>query len=439
MEFIYSLLYTITLLCAAPWYLWRYRDSRQLGAWLRERLGWLPARFQQKTTGAIWVHAVSVGETLAAASLVRELRNRFPERPIFMSHVTPTGRAAGEKSIPWVDGRFYLPFDWKFAVRRVLRLLRPQALLILETELWPNLILEAHRAGTKVLIANARLSDRSSRGYARAPFLVRRLLEGVDAILAQSERDARRFRALGAPPGRVVTAGNIKFDAAPPAISQLARDCRQALLQLERTPAVIAASTMPGEEPLLLNAWQQIIKAFPRAFLILAPRHPPRAGQVQELLEASDLKTVRRTALPSTGMEQALQGADVLILDTVGELAGLFSIADLVVMGGTFVPTGGHNLIEPSRFGVPVIFGPSMHNFRDIATLFLGAQAGVQVKDSASLARTATALLRASDQRALIGRAAEQLVRENTGATRRILAAVQSALGATGANAGEGA
>lgn len=432
MEFIYSLLYTIVLLGAAPWYLWRYRGSSQLGAWLRERMGRLPADFRQNEAGAIWVHAVSVGETLAAASLVGELRALYPGRRVFMSHVTPTGRAAGEKSIPSLDGRFYLPFDWKFAVGRVLRLLRPQALLILETELWPNLILEAHRYGVKVVIANARLSDRSTLGYARLRFFMRRLLDGVDRILAQSEQDARRFLALGAPPGRVVVAGNIKFDAAPPAQTQLAEKCRLALAYLERKPVVIAASTMPGEEPLLLDAWQQIRGEFPRGFLILAPRHPPRAAQVQELLEARQLKTVRRTSLPSSGMEQALQDTDVLMLDTVGELAGLFAVADLVVMGGTFVPTGGHNLIEPARYGVPVLFGPSMHNFRDIAALFLAAQAGVQVEDSAELARAAAGLLRSAERRAALGQAARHLVSENTGATGRILSSVQSMLSAAG-------
>jgi 3-deoxy-D-manno-octulosonic-acid transferase len=311
------------------------------------------------------------------AGLVQEMQRTFPGRKIFLSHVTPAGREAGEARLPSVAGRFYLPLDWGWAVRRALARLQPSLLVMVETELWPNLLRAAQRAGTRVVLVNARLSVRSLRGYKLVRPFMRRVLADVDAICAQSETDAERYRQLGAAPSRVRMAGNLKFDARPPQLSEFARAMKAALHKTRRGPVLVAASTMPGEEPLVLEAWDLIQARYRQALLILAPRHPARFNEVGQYLERTGRAVVRRTALNAEQQElsQKLAPAAILLLDTIGELAGIFEVADLVFIGGSLVPTGGHNLLEAAYWGKVITFGPHMENFRDIAKLFLDAGA----------------------------------------------------------------
>jgi 3-deoxy-D-manno-octulosonic-acid transferase len=214
--FLYSLVFTLGVVLAVPYYIWRYRKSSLLRKSWRERLGSLRAEYRQERRGAIWTHAVSVGETLAVAGLVRALQERYPERKIFLSHTTPTGRDTGEKRLPGVAGRFYLPLDWGLCTRRALHCIKPELLIVVETELWPNLLRTAHRSGARVVLVNARISDQSFPGYRFFRFLMRRIFENVDSIFAQTPRDADRLRAIGAAPDRVIVAGNLKFDGRPP-------------------------------------------------------------------------------------------------------------------------------------------------------------------------------------------------------------------------------
>jgi 3-deoxy-D-manno-octulosonic-acid transferase len=423
MHFLYSLLFTLGVIVTAPYYLWRLRGSLTSVSDWRERFGFLPGRFQQGERGAIWVHAVSVGETLAIAGLVRELERRYPERKIFVSHVTTAGREAGESRLPAVAGRFLLPLDWSVCVRRVLRRIRPALLVVVETELWPNLICQARLFGTRVVLVNGRISDRSFPRYRWVRPFMRRVLADLDCVCAQSEVDAGRFCSLGAAKDRVVVSGNLKFDAQPPQLGDFAPRLGQALADAERAPIVVAASTMPGEEKLLLPAWEAVRRQHPRALLILAPRHPARFEEVAALFVASNLTFIRRTSLASEPRQLISQiaPADILLLDTIGELAGIFELADAVFMGGSLVPTGGHNLLEPAYWGKAIFFGPHMHNFRDIAQLFLQNDAAVQVSDAGELARALLELLSSPERRQRLGQAARKVLDEQRGATERVL------------------
>jgi len=425
---IYSLLFSLGVVLAAPYYLWRLRGKIISGGSWRERFGFLPALFQQAGRGAIWVHAVSVGETLAVVGLVRELQQRYPERKIFMSHVTPAGREAGESRLPGLTGRFYLPLDWRSCVRRALDRIQPSLLLVAETELWPNLLRAAREGGAHVVLVNARLSDRSFRRYQLIQPFMRRVLENVDQVCAQSAADAERFRSLGARPETVVVTGNMKFDCAPPQSGELPELLGKGLQHAQRSPVIVAASTMPAEEAQLLLAWEEIRRRHPRALLILAPRHPARFESVGQLLARTGRSFLRRTALERDGNRLAAQLVvpEVLVLDSIGELTGIFQLADVVIMGGSLVPTGGHNLLEPAFWRKPILFGPHMENFRDMAELFLRRGAAVQVCSPEELARVANQLLEDSARRRELGEAAKQVLEQESGATQRILALVRA-------------
>ena len=427
MYLIYSMLFSVGVILTAPFYWWRKGRAQGRGHWA-ERFGRIP--FLEAGPGAIWVHAVSLGETLAVAGLIQEMQKAFPARKIYLSHVTPAGREAGEKRLPSIAGRFYIPLDWRWAARRALARIKPSLLVIVETELWPNLLRAAQEAGTRVVMVNARMSKRSLRGYLLARPFMRRVIADVDMICAQTVEDAERFRQLAAKPERVMMAGNLKFDAQPPQLGEFARTMKAALRHAQRGPVLVAASTMPGEEPLVLEAWDLIQARYPKALLILAPRHPARFEEVSRDLSQAQRGFVRRTAMP--GDEQALSrqlaSTAILLLDTIGELAGVFELADMVFIGGSLVPTGGHNVLEPAYWSKVIAFGPHMENFRDIAKLFLDAGAAIQVGSPEELAH-ATWLLENKEARERLGASAREVLEQNSGATARTLEVLRKYLG----------
>jgi 3-deoxy-D-manno-octulosonic-acid transferase len=431
MYLIYSLLFTLGVLLTAPYYLWKRRDELAGRRW-RERFGLLPESFRQAERGAIWVHAVSVGETLAVVRLARDLQALFPDRKIFLSSVTPAGRAAGEIRLPSVAGHFFLPMDWRGAVRAALERIRPALLVIAETELWPNLLRAAREFGARIILINARLSTRSFRRYRLLRPVMRRVLEHVDVICAQTEADAERFRHLGAAPERIVLSGNLKFDSEPPRFAPFPRLLERAFGAAGRGPILIAASTMPGEEPIVLQAWSKVRREYPRALLVLAPRHPARFNEVAQILTGSGCSYARRTLLASQEPEISSQVAapEVLLLDTIGELAGILELAEVVFMGGSLVPTGGHNILEAAYWAKPVVFGPHMENFQDIARLFLEAKACVQVQDGEEFAESVLKLFgdRAAAER--LGQRGKQVLEKQAGATARVLEQIQRLLSA---------
>jgi 3-deoxy-D-manno-octulosonic-acid transferase len=356
------------------------RNRAYLGT-LGERCGAIPSSWQQTVSGAIWLHAVSVGEILAAVPLIEEVRRRTPGTPVFVSTNTLAGREIAEKRLAGlVGGIFFAPLDFVWSVRRVLRRLRPSVVVILETEIWPSLFRESKRIGCGLILVNGRISDRAFPRYRRWAPIFSEILALCDKILAQSDEMKTRFEASGAPPGRVAAAGNLKYDLAPPAISESSPAL--AFIKADSTgPLWIAASTSAderiAEEDFVIAAQRTL----PEWRLIIAPRKPERFGNVAGLLEQSGLRWTRRSALDDPG-------ADILLLDSIGELGALFPYATVVFMGGTLADRGGHNILEPAVFGKPIIVGPHMENFREIADYFgrhdalLQITSGDQLRDA---------------------------------------------------------
>lgn len=416
------LVYSVALALLALGYLPVFLVRKVWGAGyplaLRERLGFVPvtpgpARF--------WVHAVSVGEVMAAVPLVRALRARWPGVEVVVSTVTATGARVARERLPEAAALFVLPLDLPGATRRAVRRVRPRCFIALETEIWPNLLRALREAGVPATVANGRISDRSYRGYQRVRCLLGRVLDHVALFAMQSEESARRIATLGARPERVVVTGNLKMET-PAAGAGTAAPWRR-LLGLDPGPVWVAGSTHRGEDEQVLEAFLAVRSAVSGLRLVLAPRHPERAPEVEALVVSRGLTAVRRSRVG------AGPPGEVVLLDTVGELATLYAAADVIFVGGSLVPAGGHNVIEPALCGKPVVFGPHMANFRDAAALLLGAGGAVQVPDARGLAGTVRGLLEDPEAREAIGRAARRAVEAHQGACGRTVAALERVLG----------
>jgi 3-deoxy-D-manno-octulosonic-acid transferase len=384
---------------------------------LRERLGFVrlspgPERF--------WVHAVSVGEVMAAIPLVQALRARWPDTEIVISTVTATGAEVARSRLPEAAATFAFPVDLAGAARRAVARVRPRCFIALETELWPNLLRTLARAGIPAVLANGRISDRSYGRYRLVRGLFRRVLDHVTLFAMQSAEGARRIIDLGAPAERVIVTGNLKMEL--PAPRESGRELWRRLLGLDQDPVWVVGSTHRGEDEPVLDVFARLRGEGLRLRLILAPRHPERASEVEQLARARDLRVVRRSRLGSdtTG--------EVIILDTVGELASLYAVADVIFVGGSLVPVGGHNVIEPALSAKPVIFGPHMMNFREAASLLLTAGGAVQVSDAAGLEAALRSLLADDSLREIRGRSAWEAVRAHQGACARTIGALETVL-----------
>jgi len=426
-------LYQAGLLAAAtaasPVLLARMAATGKYRAGLGQRLGRYPAGLAE--VGArrpLWVHAVSVGETVAALPLLSALAARRPDVPLVVSTVTPTGQATARERAREARAVFYFPFDLAAPVGRALETVRPRAVLLMETEIWPVFLLEAARRGVPVGIVNGRISDRSFRRYRLVRPLVARCLRALAFVGAQSPLDAERFVALGAAPARVVVTGNLKVDqaAAPPKPGAATPASLEAALALPPSPRLLAGSTHRGEERAVLDAFVRLRAAVPDLRLILAPRHPERLCEVARLLDEGGFRWARRSERPGTAVAPA---PDVILVDTIGELAALYGIADLAFVGGTLVETvGGHNLLEPAAHARAPLHGPHVHNFREIARALAEAGGAVPVADAPGLAEAAAALLADPGRRAALGARARGVVEAGRGATARTLELVESAL-----------
>jgi 3-deoxy-D-manno-octulosonic-acid transferase len=413
MYFAYSFLSAAVLVAVTPWLAWQaVRHGKYRHRW-QERLGTLPAALAGTGAPTLWLHAVSVGEVLSAAPLVALLRREHPDWRLVVSTTTRTGRDMAESRLAGIAGVFYFPLDFAWVVRRVLRHLRPALLVIVETEIWPNVTRLCRAHGVGVVLVNARISDRSYPRYLRVRRWLARVLADFDRLCAQSEDTAARLRALGAPADRVVVTGSLKFDV--PALAP--RDVADVAARLVGRPVLLAASTLKGEDEILLETLQHLRATTPDALLVLAPRHPERFDSVVALAERSGARVVRRTRLA------AAPGApfDVLVLDTIGELAALCEQATVVFVGGSLVPAGGHNILEPARFGRPIVVGPSMSNFAEIARIFLDAHAMVQVPDAAAAQRELIALFADAPRRHALGEAARAVLDRHRGAVDRTM------------------
>ncbi|GAB7027906.1 3-deoxy-D-manno-octulosonic acid transferase [Geotalea toluenoxydans] len=412
--FLYNLLAVISIPFVVSYHLYRSISRGRKTAFI-ERFGFIPASELKTLAGSevIWLHAVSVGETIAAVPLVKALRQRYPRKKIVVSNVTETGREVAEK-IAGVDLCIYFPFDYPFAVAGALNRVRPSLVLIMETEIWPNFIRKARALHIPVVLVNGRISDRSFRRYLKLSWFFGPVLRLLSAICMQSGEDARRIQAVGALPAQVQVTRNLKYDIAVPTRSVTEREQIKASYCLPGDVLIFTAgSTHEGEEMPVIAAYQAAQTGDKGLVMVLVPRHPERARQVAGLLAAAGISYRFRSALHEN--EGALAAGEVLLVDTVGELLNLYAVSDLVFVGGSLVPTGGHNVLEPAALSVPVIFGPHMDNFREISALVLAGGAGIRVADGDELAAQLQALLKDSGRRRQMGACGAMLIAENSG------------------------
>jgi 3-deoxy-D-manno-octulosonic-acid transferase len=434
---LYSLLTTVGILLLSPYFLVRglihgkYLDN------IPERLGWRFPPMLRAISAAgekersIWIHAVSVGELLAVVPLAKQLKQRYPERRLVVSTTTATGQKLARERMDFADAMLYFPLDWKGPVRRALAATHAAIVIIVETEIWPNFLRECRRADVPVIFVNGRLSERSFRGYRRAFFwsagllrgFVKRALDDATLFLMQSDQDAARLLALGAPRQQVLVTGNLKYDLAEPPESALSNWLAQEFQRNHRGPVVIAGSVTANEEVLVLQAFAEVEREFPNAQLILAPRKPEQFDNAAEIVARSGHKLRRRReiTLNGAGNSAPADSRTVILLDSLGELASLYRLADAVFVGGSLVPVGGHNILEPAAFGKAPVYGPSMENFREMAANFVAAGAGIQVRTAEELGDAWCGLLREPQRAARMGTAARKMVDQNRGATNRVL------------------
>ncbi len=404
----------------------RVSKNRTYRSHFGERLGFLPRVFTRTEPKSIWLHAVSVGEVASAVPLIQHLRSNQPKIPIYLSTSTVAGRRAAERQIAsLVNGIFYAPLDFVFCIRRVLHILRPALLIILETEIWPNLYAETRRSGAQIAIVNGRISDRTWPKYLAAKSFFHPILMLVNTVAAQSFIDLERYAQLGIPRSRVQNLGNLKYDAALAPIH----------LNLPTFGAEkiwVAASTVGpnergsirrhavDEDELVLQIFRRLAPEFPRLLLILAPRQPARFDAVAEKLASSHIPFVRRSASSKNSESVTLPLPGVLLLDTIGELSATYSLADVVFVGGSLAPRGGHNILEPAAAGAPVIVGPHMENFAAITNDFLESSAIIQIPESSALLPAVRELLKDPERSRELGRHAQSVARQQSGATARI-------------------
>jgi 3-deoxy-D-manno-octulosonic-acid transferase len=422
LDMIIYFLYDALLLLAAPiitgYYLIKSL-KRGRSAALASRFGFLSSEERGKIAGCetIWVHAVSVGETNAVKSLLKAIKERYPQKKIVLSNVTETGRSVSLK-INEADLCIYFPFDYGFAVNRVMKAVDPAAVIIVETEIWPNFLKEARRRAIPVILVNGRISDRSFRRYMCLGWVFRRVLADFSSFCMQTDEDARRIVAMGARPSSVHVTKNLKYDMP---VVRMSPETLQSLRKTYHIPisasVFTAGSTHQGEEELVVNTYKNLLRGNGDLVLVLAPRHPERVGRVSEILQKEGISFILRSALES--QDSLLQSGQALLLDTVGELMNLYALSDLVFVGGSMVPVGGHNLLEPASLSVPVLFGPYMNNFKEIASLIVKFNGGVQVDDEADLTSAAGTLLGDDAKRGEMGENGARLLEENSGSTER--------------------
>ncbi len=424
--FLYSLVLAAGMLLSLPYWLYQILRHGKYRTGFAARLGRVPARLAAASAGPgtnriIWVHAVSVGEVLAVSGLVEQMRRSLPRHRVLVSTTTDTGQELARKRFG-EENVFYFPLDFAFAIRPYLQALRPELAVLAETEFWPNFLHLAHTSGAHVAVVNARISDRSWPSYRRFRWALRRMLAHVDIFLAQTPEDAARLQSIGAEPGRLQVTGNLKFDVSLPSPPPIIKSLRHALAVEDAGPVLVCGSTVEGEEPVLLKAFENVRVGHPRAVMILAPRHPERFDEVAILLQQLGMPSHRR----SRWAGEPLAGA-VLLVDSIGELAALYALADVAFVGGSLVPRGGHNIIEPAQHGVAIVTGNHTENFRDIVALFQSRDA-VRVVTLAELPLTLMQLLADDGEREALGRRAQETMQSQTGATARTLAGLKTLL-----------
>ena len=388
-----------------------------------QRFGNLPPSFREiGASRPVWVHAVSVGEVMAAKNFIEKLSEKYPEKRIVLSTTTRTGQEVAEKTLNKSVLKFYFPVDFSFVIKRVAKLINPSVLLIMETELWPNLILEISKRQIPIALLNGRISERSFKGYKRIKPFFGNILQKINLFCMRSRKEAERIEAMGARKERVKVTGNMKFDTEnmPDRLGQPERSTGA----VDTSWVFIAGSTHNGEEEIIIDIYTGLLKEFKNLKLLIAPRHVDKAQAIKNLAAEKSFEAVLWSGSKKDFSEQR-NGKTVFILDTFGELGALYGIASVVFMGGSLIKRGGHNLVEPAFFGKPVIFGPHMFNFKDMARSFLDNDAALQIKDKEELLTALGDLLRDGDKRNRLGSNARELIEKSKGATERNIREVE--------------
>ena len=422
-QLFYNLALIVFLVLTSPWWVFRIFTTQKYREGLVERLGRVRPQMRDLRMAhpLIWLHAVSVGEVLAVSRLVKELDAALPGYRVVVSTTTRTGQALARERFG-AERVFYCPLDLPWAVNAWMEALRPSLFILTETEFWPNLLHGCYRRGIPVAVVNARISDRSWPRYRKQRFLWRPYLSQFSQVLAQSETDAERLLALGCRSSVVTTSGNLKFDVRAAEEAEATRLIRASCNGLR---VVVAGSTLEGEESALIAAWRDLLQQDAQLLMVLAPRHPERFAQVVALLEGSGLPWTRRSVWQGNAPE--LRAGGIVLLDTIGELASIYSLAALAFVGGSLIPAGGHNPLEPAQFGVPIMMGPYTHNFRAIVQALESRQA-LKMVNKENLAAEMAQLLGQADSSAKLGENAKMVFEEQAGATARSLSALMKLL-----------
>jgi 3-deoxy-D-manno-octulosonic-acid transferase len=424
---LYSALLAFFLLLTLPYWLLQMLRHGKYRAGLRQRFGAVPPTLvgaSEKST--IWVHAVSVGEVIAASAVVTALRQKFPSHRVLVSTTTSTGQTLAARRFG-AENVFYFPLDFAFAIRPYLDALHPELVVVAETEFWPNFLRLAKRSGARIAVINCRISDRSLPGYKRFRFWLPKLLEktlaNVDIFLAQTEEDRQRLVEIGGPDSKVTVAGNLKFDVEPPPAPKIVASVRDSLSQSGAGPVLVCGSTLEEEEGSLLSSFRNILANHPKSVMILAPRHPERFTEVAELVEKLGFRMLRRSLWSGEPL-----AASVFLVDSIGELSALYSLATVAFVGGSLVPRGGHNILEPALYGVPIVTGNHYENFRDVVNFFASRDA-VRIVGLAELPLVFIELIENVDERATLGRNALAALESQRGATDRTIKALLQLMG----------
>jgi 3-deoxy-D-manno-octulosonic-acid transferase len=421
-------IYNILLLAASPvlalLMLVAAASAQKYRSGLAQKLGFISGSVTRRLSGSrpVWIHAVSVGEVMATIPLLQEMKGRYPRQKIVLSTVTATGNHTAALNARQADAVIYFPFDYPFMVKRAIKRINPRLFITMETELWPNCLREMKKNGIPSLVVSGRISNHSYRKYRSARFFFSRVLANIDAFYMQTEEDARRIISIGADRSRVITLGNLKCDQEVPLLTDREKAHLYSTLNLRPDQNIfIAGSTHRGEEEMVLEVFNRLRESCADLTLILAPRHPERFGEVAGLIARYRLAFVRKTEL---AQQAPGQRREVILLDTIGELSKLYSIGTVIFVGGSLVPTGGHNVLEPVAYRKAVLFGPHMDNFQEIARCLTQSGGGVQVENKEQLFVKAKGLLDTESVRNDLGEKAFQIIARNQGTTRKAMEAI---------------
>ncbi|MFH1457577.1 MAG: 3-deoxy-D-manno-octulosonic acid transferase [Candidatus Omnitrophota bacterium] len=416
--------YDIIFLFISIFFLPVYLFRRKFHAGFLARLGFLPKEAQ--FSRPIWIHAVSVGEVNALGALIEELRKAYPSKRIVISTVTPTGNKIAKAAAKDKDFVTYLPIDLSFTVRSVIDRINPCLFIIAETEIWPNLITYLCRKKISVIMVNGRISDRSFKGYRALKFLLKPILEKVSLFCMQTPLDAERLKRLGVAQDKIQVTGNMKFDSKIDLEKSGESDYRMKLGLKGQDKLWVAGSTHPGEEEIILGAYRRLLREFPQLKLLIAPRHTQRSGDVAKIVSMFGFRSLFLSQEPCECHSCAATA--VFILDKLGELTSFYAVADIVFVGGSLIKKGGHNILEPAFLRKPVLFGPHMFNFRDIADLFLTHQAAIMASDAEELRMNIARLLKDPALAVKMSQQAQGIITQNQGATVRNLEFIKKLL-----------